>query len=859
MMKKSRRNFFKNSLALGTAITIPGTLLGDSESHIRHNNSVNRLEQDYIVKKELNLSPARWIWFPSERTLPNTIIFLRKEFDLPDKPIKAIGWVLGESRYKLYSNKKRIQFGPAPSDPRWAEADPVDLTNTLNVGKNIIGAEVLFYGTGDGTWPIGKPGFIFYLEIELSDNTKLTIVSDQTWKTSIARSWRPGQYKRWYLRALQEEFDARIYPTNWCSHADTGINWKYAMEFNGAANKPTLATYYRDYLYDSQAQAEQTELRARSISLANEYEVAVKQLAESHKLKWNSSIEEYFEFVTPDAFEIAERNTQIAFKNNLYEVPATDANHSSILTFELSEQIVGFPYFTIEAPEGTIIELLVHEGHDAGKHVLLNTHFNSWSRFICKAGVNHFETFDYECLRWLQLHIHGNTESVRISKVGVRRRIFAWRKQPFIHCSDQKIQKVINASVNTLYNCAIETIVDGMGRERQQYSGDVGHVLHSVFLTMGEPTLAARFINTYSQGITSQGYFLDCWPAYDRLARIMEREMGMTLWGPLLDHGVGFNFDCYHYFLYTGEVESIKEAFPRLIRFFHYLQSLIKNDGLLPVENIGVPTVWIDHYAYKKQRHKQCAFNLYASAMMQHALAPLCQAFGEDGMALKVKQQGHDLEKQTQKIFWSGEHGMFVCNLPWMKEENEMRICDRSLATAILFNQCPQQQTENSVKALRDVPAYMGISYPANTNWRYWALSKAGDDTLIKEIREKWSAMPSVNLNNTLSEDWNPQPDSNAIWSHCPLSPLFGMHMCVAGIRPLKPGFSEIEIKPILGDIEKLDITTYTTLGELKLSFIQKKGKLNANAELPEGMTGTFVWNNEKRAIKSGKQVLNFK
>jgi len=57
---------------------------------------------------------------------------------------------------------------------------------------------------------------------------------------------------------------------------------------------------------------------------------------------------------------------------------------------------------TVEAPAGTVIELLVHEAHEHGGPVLLNYHF-SWTRFICKEGVNRFETFDFESLRWLQL------------------------------------------------------------------------------------------------------------------------------------------------------------------------------------------------------------------------------------------------------------------------------------------------------------------------------------------------------------------------------------------------------------------------------------------------------------------------
>ena len=88
-----------------------------------------------------------------------------------------------------------------------------------------------------------------------------------------------------------------------------------------------------------------------------------------------------------------------------------------------------------------------------------------------------------------------------------------------------------------------------------------------------------------------------------------------------------------------GTCKILNEPFPRLLRFAQYLKSLIGPDGLLPVENIGVPSVWIDHQAYRQQRHKQCAFNLYAAAMLQHALAPLCRLFGVSHNAQKLLQR----------------------------------------------------------------------------------------------------------------------------------------------------------------------------------------------------------------------------
>jgi hypothetical protein len=98
----------------------------------------------------ISLHPARWIWLPSQRTLPNTFVLFRKEIDLDSPPASALGWIAADSRYRLTINGRRVQWGPAPCDPRALDADPIDVTSFLNAGKNVIGIEVLFYGRGDG-------------------------------------------------------------------------------------------------------------------------------------------------------------------------------------------------------------------------------------------------------------------------------------------------------------------------------------------------------------------------------------------------------------------------------------------------------------------------------------------------------------------------------------------------------------------------------------------------------------------------------------------------------------------------------------------------------------------------------------
>ncbi len=231
-----------------------------------------------------------------------------------------------------------------------------------------------------------------------------------------------------------------------------------------------------------------------------------------------------------------------------------------------------------------------------------------------------------------------------------------------------------------------------------------------------------RFLATYSQGITVDGYFLDCWPAHDRLARIAQRQLDLFHLGPILDHGVQLNFDCWRHYLDSGDLDALREPFPRLLRFANYLRGIVgADDDLLPVEDLGSPCVWMDYSAYQQsgqmphltQRRKQCAFNLYTAAMLQHALAPICRAFGDVASATAVEEFGRTLQAAAVKTFWSREHRIFINNLPWLAEDRQIApLRSLKFATAILFGSMPRAATSRRRRASagRDCPREMGLS-----------------------------------------------------------------------------------------------------------------------------------------------------
>jgi hypothetical protein len=139
-----------------------------------------------------------------------------------------------------------------------------------------------------------------------------------------------------------------------------------------------------------------------------------QKLAESLWIQWLRPAREYFEYRTPKAFEADRRPSAVETAPGEWRVQLRE-DHGAALTFEFAEQIVGFPYFSVTAPAGTVVDLLTQEAHQVGGAPLLyTTSTYSWASFVCREGDNSFECFGFESLRWLQLHIrngHGTRHS----------------------------------------------------------------------------------------------------------------------------------------------------------------------------------------------------------------------------------------------------------------------------------------------------------------------------------------------------------------------------------------------------------------------------------------------------------------
>lgn len=812
------------------------------------------------MRKEISLRPGKWIWYPSQRTLPNTFVLFRQEFFLNEKPTMADGYIAADSRYELYVNGRRVQWGPAPCDPRCEEADPANILPYLQKGKNVLAVKVLFFAVSEGTWVAGNPGLLYQFRIH-TPNLSMELVSDENVLCAVDFGHRPGQHQRWYLRAMQEEYDARRAEDDWNQISfSPGKMWKAAMIVGEDGSRPSIYNEYYEFISGGlRPQRQDGKLYERSIPMPLEENIPVRSLVEFGRVQWNTSVDDWFSFRSPNSFSCFPEAFELRRKGDGYTFFA-GAGESFYLTFDFLEQIVGFPYFTITAPEGTQIELMVQESHQPhGENILLDTTFHCWSRFICKEGENRFQAFDFESAKWMQLHITAFSDGeISLQKLGVLRRKYPFEQKPIVCVKDPEMQRLFDAGINTIYNAAIETLVDGMGRERQQYAGDGLHALTSIRQLFGNYSISRRLFDTYADGMTSDGYFLDCYPAGDRLKRVGYKQIGLSYWGPLIDHSVGFVIDCYKYVYATGDMDSIEEVYPKLKIFVEFLRREA-GKGLFPVEDTGSYCVWLDHHAFLKQRHRLGCMNIFIYGMLRWHFIPLMQMMEPSADTETFERFADQLQNILIERFWDKRQKMFWDNLPWLDEEKEPVVSDRTLAMAILYGLCPGGEEDACANYLAYNPN-LRLSYPCNAVWRQWALSKNGyANVILGDLRSKWATMPSVRYNNAYQEHWIAYPDSTSEWSHIPQAPLIAVGDVFVGIYPTAPGYETFNLRPQLWDLGDFETVLHTVRGEVKFQAkMVHRLCYRIQVQYPSTMTGLLQMDRKHRVegLKKINEIL---
>ena len=191
---------------------------------------------------------AKWI-APGfeEDTINRPSPMFRKEFSVQNKQVKnATAYITAHGVYEAKLNGKRI--GDEYLTPGWTSYNKrlqyqvYDVTNMLNSGANAVGVTLGngwyrgFLVWGDRKNHYGEDiSLLFQINIQYTDGSEETIISDNTWKTSTGPILSSEIYHG-------ETYDSRKEIPGWSSPGFSDSDWTFAKEQDFPKNT-LIATY----------------------------------------------------------------------------------------------------------------------------------------------------------------------------------------------------------------------------------------------------------------------------------------------------------------------------------------------------------------------------------------------------------------------------------------------------------------------------------------------------------------------------------------------------------------------------------------------------------------------------------------
>jgi len=209
---------------------------------------------------------GRWIWVKDASKSENVVGCFRKFFEI-EKKEKTILNISADTRYVVYINGKEVGQGPIRSTiDRWFY-DQYDITNYLDIKKNIIAIRVWDYGMSTYQSIANQGGLMF--DIYQNDNQIAT--SDEQVKSTFDKGIKSKTVKRNVNLGFMEYYDASKFDYEWIKKDFNDSNFNQSQYINdnwGELSKRDIKFFDHQIIRPQNIYSlKEIEVKAKSVSI----------------------------------------------------------------------------------------------------------------------------------------------------------------------------------------------------------------------------------------------------------------------------------------------------------------------------------------------------------------------------------------------------------------------------------------------------------------------------------------------------------------------------------------------------------------------------------------------------------------
>ena len=769
---------------------------------------------------------ARWISPPDASPLEYGVYHFRRAFDLATKPAAFVVRVSADNRYELYANGERVAAGPARGDLAHWRYDTIDLARHLRAGRNVLAAVVWNYAEhAPGSQVSHSTAFLLHGE---GDAAGVADTGDG-WKVLRDAAYRPLPVARadllhqYYVAGPGDRVDGSRYPWGW-----------ERPDFDDAAWRPARVAWPAGSRGAADVESPWA-LVARDIPMMEERPERLVRVRRSSGVR------------VPDAFP-RERAP--------FEVPART---TARLLLDQTHLTTAYPEITVSGGAGAEISLRYAEAlfepgttHKRHRDEVEGKEMRGVrDLFVADGGRGRrFRPLWWRAYRYVELTVETADEPLTVEDLSATFTAYPFERKARFDAGSEELDRILEVGWRTARLCAHETYMDCPYYEQLQYVGDTRIQALVSLYTSGDDRLMRHAIDLIDESRTAEGLTFSRAPT-----RTPQYIPPFSLWW------IGMVHDFWRY---RDDPELVRRKLPGVRAVLAFFAARERDDGSLgrlPWWNFvdwaepwrgGVPPgpnpppSWAPSGAAGSAPDDSSAPIDLQLLLAYTWAADLEESLGSKALGAEYRRAAGRLRTAIQARYWDGARGLYA-DTPAKREFSQ-----QANALAVLAGMVEGEEARRLMERVLADRSLVQCSVYFR-HYLHSALNAAGEGDRYLDQLGVWREMLGRGL-TTWAETADPSRSDCHAWGS---SPNFELFRTVLGVDSDAPGFRRVVVRPFLGRLRRVSGAIPHPRGEVAVRLeLDAGGRLSAEVDLPEGVSGDFVWRGAVRPLTSGRSRL---
>jgi hypothetical protein len=763
--------------------------------------------------------PAQWI-VPSEGSLFDYGVYhFRQNFDLEKAPDSFVVHVTADNRYQLFVNGRRVVWGPARGDLFHWRFETIDIAPYLKKGTNVLAAVVWNFGEYAPEAQVTRhTGFL----LQGNGETEKLANTGTSWKCLRNPAYQPlhyshAQMRGYFVAGPGDRVDGNRYPWGWETEKLDDSKWPPARTDGRWRGSPRGIRDAGNHWM----------LVPREIPLMEE---------KSERL---TSVRRATGLTVPPNFLQPGTPLRVA------------ARTQARLLIDRGVLTTAYPELEVSGGRGARISLGYAEalyeagarrGDKGNRNEVEGKEFVGYYDIFLTEGGNRrlYRPLWWRTYRYLDLKIETGDDPLTIEDLRGIYTGYPFEFKARFDGGSGLLTRILEVGWRTARLCAHESYMDCPYYEQLQYAGDTRIQCLISYYNAGDGRLARNAISHLGDSRTSEGLTMSRAPT-----RQPQYIPPFSLWW------IGMLHD---YWRYQDDSEFVRlrlSGTRPVLDFFAGLQKPNAPLSRVPFWNFvdwtnqwsgGVPPMGQDGSSALLDLQLMLAYGWAAD--MEDAL-------GSAQLAQAYRTSGARLREAFLRLYWDANRGLFA------DTPAHDTFSQQANALAIIVGLAKENQARSIMEKILEDKSLVQCSYYFQ-HYLHTALNLAGMGDRYLDLLGPWQTMLERGL-TTWAE--RPEGASNPARSDCHAwssHPNFELFRTVLGIDSAAPGFSRVVIRPFPGKLERVSGSIPHPKGEVSVSLRRVQNKLEAEVQLPEGVSGEFVWAGTRRELRPGRSSLSF-